>query len=97
MVISCAWLLTLVGGSLIYLSHAQQGWLTQPLQGFFGWLGAIVAAAGAIAWVIACGIGAGVAGAVTSLMAIWSVLPYLAWLQRAARKSAQSPVSHKRP
>jgi hypothetical protein len=87
----CALLTTLSGALLIYLSHPQQRLRRAVLPAAMRTAGTTLLGAGTAAWCMASGIGAGVAGAMTTMMFAWVALPYLAWWRGnptpAARKT----------
>lgn len=79
MITLCALLLNLAGAALVYLASSQQRLLAVPLPSpgrVAGWL---LIMAGMVLWLLAAGIGAGIAAALTTLMLAWVILPYLAW------------------
>jgi hypothetical protein len=74
-----ALLLTLSSALLIYLTHPQQRLLRAPLPTRGRRLGYAVLLTGAWAWCKTSGPSAGLAGALTTLMFAWVLLPYIAW------------------
>jgi hypothetical protein len=93
MVMVCALLLGFLGAAAIYLSHPQQRLLPRPLGPGYRVVGlsAILASTGC--WCVASGTAAGVAGALTTLMLAWVLLPYLAWWRR--RHAATVRAAHR--
>lgn len=86
MTIACACLLTAFGAATIYLSHPQQGLLRTAMPGATRAIGTMAIIAGTWLWCVASGLAAGVAGALTNLMLVWVLLPYLTWWR--GRKAA---------
>ena len=82
MVMVCALWLGFLGAATIYLSHRQQRLLRRPLAPGYRVMGAVAIFASAWRWSIACGVAAGIAGTLTTLMLAWVALPYLAWWRR---------------
>lgn len=79
MLIVCAFLLSFPGAVLVYLSHQRQRLLRGPLPMGAGIVGTVVIFIGLGVWCAASGIAAGLAGALTTLMLAWVLLPYAAW------------------
>lgn len=90
MTLLCALLLTLAGAALIYLASARQRLRSTSLPFSARMAGWLLVLAGTTVWLSAAGVGAGVAGALTTLMLAWVSLPYLAWW-RVAHASAGKP------
>ncbi|RAO76061.1 hypothetical protein [Dyella jiangningensis] len=90
MTVLCALLLTLAGSALVYLASTRQRLratsLPQPIRAI-GWL---LMLGGLVAWLLASGVGAGIASALTAIMLTWVLLPYLAWW-RTAGDGADKP------
>lgn len=80
----CALLATLSGAWLVYASHPQQRLLHVALPVRLRLLGWTTLLLGMLAWCDASGAGAGIASALTTTMAAWVLLPYLAWWQGKA-------------
>ncbi|GLQ48798.1 hypothetical protein ACFFJT_17510 [Dyella flava] len=91
MVIVCAFLLSVLGAVLLYLSHEQQRLLRRPLPFGARMAGTVIVFASVWIWWAASGVAAGIAGTLTSLMLAWVALPYLAWWRdrRAVAARAQ--------
>jgi hypothetical protein len=79
MVMVCALLLGFLGAAAIYFSHPQQRLLREALPFGYRLIGVPAIVASVWCWCMVSGTAAGVAGALTSLMLAWVVLPYLAW------------------
>ena len=85
---ACALLLCLVGGTGIYLVSRQQQWLAEPLPRMARWISWLLVALGVAAWIVADGTGVGITAALSSLMLVWVLLPYLSWWRRTLRKAS---------
>jgi hypothetical protein len=70
---------TLAGAALVYLASAHQRLRAAPLPRPARVAGWLLMLAGTVAWLSAAGVGAGVAGALSTMMLAWVLLPYLAW------------------
>lgn len=90
MTVLCALLLTLAGATLIYLASARQRLRAASLPLSARMAGWLLVLAGTTTWLSAAGVGAGIAGALTTLMLAWVLLPYVAWW-RIANVSADKP------
>lgn len=75
----CALLATLSGALFVYASHPQQRLLRAVLSVRVRMLGCVLLFIGILVWCDVSGTGAGVASALTTVMAAWVFLPYLAW------------------
>lgn len=79
MLIVCAFLLSFLGAVLVYLSHQRQRLLRAPSPARTGIAGTAAIFTSLWIWQAASGIAAGLAGALTTLMLAWVLLPYIAW------------------
>jgi hypothetical protein len=79
MMIVCAFLLSFLGAVLVYLSHERQRLLRDSLPPFVRMAGTMAIFISLWVWSAASGAAAGLAGALTTLMLAWVVLPYAAW------------------
>lgn len=85
---ACALLLCLVGGTSIYLASGQQQWRAKPLPRVARWIGWLLVALSMAAWIVADGMGVGITAALSALMLVWVLLPYLSWWWRTAGKAS---------
>lgn len=90
MTVLYALLLTLAGAALVYLANARQRLRAAPLPRPARATGWLLMLAGMVAWSCASGVGAGIAGTLTTMMLAWVTLPYLGWW-RAAHAPVDRP------
>jgi hypothetical protein len=90
MVIVCAFLLSVLGAVLLYLSHEQQRLLRMSLPFGARVAGTALVFASVWIWWVASGVAAGIAGALTTLMLAWVALPYVAWWRSKHTVAAQA-------
>jgi hypothetical protein len=91
MVIVCAFLLSVLGAVLLYLSHEQQRLRRRSLPFGARVAGTVLVFASVWIWWVASGVAAGIAGALTTLMLAWVALPYVAWWRSQRTTVAQAP------
>ncbi len=84
MIVFYAVLPILTGAALVYLASAHQRLRRVRLPAVARAAGWLLMLAGTIAWLADSGIGAGVAGALTTVMLAWVLLPYLSWWRHGA-------------
>lgn len=76
-------LLTLLGALLLYLCSPNQRWLALPLPArpwrMLAWASLLAAAA---LWIVHAGIRSGIFVALTLLMLVWGLFPFLSLLRR---------------
>jgi hypothetical protein len=91
MVIVCAFLLSFLGAVLVYLSHERQCLLRLALPFSARLAGTLAILASLWTWWTASGVAAGLAGALTTLMLTWVLLPYIAWWRGTHAVAVRAP------